>query len=66
MTDTSKRKKSEKKLEKQKRKLKKKREKKLQKRIKRLNNRMERLVAFFGVLLCVVLVTIEAIDEKKL
>ena len=52
-------------LEKQKRRLRKKREKKLQKRVKRLNDRMERLIAFLGVLLCVVLVAIEALDEKK-
>lgn len=66
MTKEAKRKRTVKSLEKQKKKLKKKREKKLQKRVKRLNNRMERLIAFFGVLLCVVLVTIEALEEKKL
>lgn len=53
------------KKEKAKKKLAKKRQKKLRKRVKRMTSKMERTVSFFAVFLCIVMVTMEALDEKK-
>ncbi|MBD5501582.1 MAG: hypothetical protein HDR10_10360 [Lachnospiraceae bacterium] len=52
------------KKEKAKRKLLKKRQKKLHKRVKRLTGRIEATVSFFAVFLCIVMVTIEALEQK--
>lgn len=53
------------KKEKAKRKLAKKRQKKLNKRVRKMTARMERTVSFFAVFLCIIMVTMDALEKRK-